>query len=268
MAERAEDSGKNPLASLWGNLSYGLRSLNQYIEQSSIESFRELAVRLVDIINRIRFMVIIPEQFLIYEQMKLRDLSHHLWAALRTETVKLYDTLTDDERAAYEAALKKSYEKAAGDVEQDKMFEQWLSRAMQEKPRAIELLSMDEPYKSLLYSGLIWAWISFEVFASDLWEAVVNMATGKVRSRILSSFSTARPTIKIDYIAKYDYDLRGHLGTVMKDSYDFTSLNGIQKAYKVIFPKSQNISDALDKSELIEFGGKPSSNSAPVWDSR
>jgi len=185
--------------------------------------------------------------------MKLRELSHHLWAALKTGTVKSADSLTDDEREVYEAALKESYEKTTGEVEQDKIFEEWLGWAMRLKPRVIEDYLMEEPYKALLYSGLIWAWISFEVFASDLWEAVVNMATGKVRDRILSSIGGARPSIKIDYIAKYDYDLRGRLGTMMKGSYDFTSLNGIQKAYKVIFPKSQSISDALGKRELIEL---------------
>ena len=241
MPESAKDSAADARASLWGPLRHAMRSLHQYSKRSSVQSLRELADRLWHTIDRIWFMVIIPEQFLFHEQRNLRFYWHHLVAALKTGTLGSTDTLTDDEREAYEAAMKELYEKTASDVEQEKLREEWLSRAMREKPHVIEMLQMEEAYKSLLYSGLIWAWISFEVFASDLWEAVVNTATGKVRSRILHSISAARPSVKIDHIAKYDYDLRGRLGTIMKDSCDFTSLDGIQKAYKVIFPKSQSI---------------------------
>jgi len=253
MAEPANDGAEDVRESLWGGLRYGMRSLDQYIERCSINSLKELANRLWETVDRIRFMLIIPERFLIHQQIMLRQLSKHLWAALKTETVKPFDSLTDDEKKAYEAALKESVEKDAGDMEWEKLFDEWTRMAIQEKPRVIEIHKMEEAYKSLLYSGLIWAWISFEVFASDLWEAVVNMSAGKVRSRILRSVSAARPTIKVDYIAKYNLDLRGRLGTVMRDGCDFTSLEGIQKAYAVVFPKSQSISDALGKTELMQL---------------
>lgn len=257
MTEPTKDSTENVIESLWGDLRHGMSSLDKYIERCSVDSLKELANRLCETIDRIRFMVIIPEQFLINEQMTLRMALRfyrdRLVAALKTGTLGSTDTLTDDEREAYEAALKELYEKTASDLEQEDLFEEWLSRAMREKPHVIEQLQMDKPYKSLLYSGLIWAWISFEVFASDLWEAVVNMSAGKVRSRILRLVSAARPTIKVDHIAKYNLDLRGRLGTVMRDGCDFTSLGGIQKAYAVVFPKSQSISDALGKIELVQL---------------
>jgi len=39
----------------------------------------------------------------------------------------------------------------------------------------------------------------------------------------------------------------------MKDSFNFASLEGIRKAYKVIFPKSQGVLDVLGRSEFVEL---------------
>jgi hypothetical protein len=195
-------------------------------------------------------MVVIPEQFLMWEQVKTREIARHLWAGLITETVKDPKTLTPEQKQAREAALKQSYDEDP--LEPSKHFDEWLSRAMDQKPHFIEVLHLAKPYQSLLYSGLMWAWISFEVLAKDLWEATVNAATGKVRASILKSCG-ARPSVSIDSLAKYDYDVRGYLGTIMKDNFVFTSLAGIQKAYAVLLPRSQGVTAALHRTDLGEL---------------
>jgi len=209
MEERYGSELEDPVVALWGNLNVSLRSLDKYAQQSSVKSFVELAARLDNTINHIRFMVIIPETLLIHQQMNLHFLSRHLWAALKTETVKPYETLTMKEREAYEAALNESVTKGKERVELRKTLREWISKAAEQKSKVIELYNMVEPYNSLLYSGLVWTWTAFEVFAADLWEACINLSTGKVRSRMIKSFGTVKPVIKIDDIVKYNYDIRG-----------------------------------------------------------
>jgi hypothetical protein len=53
--------------------------------------------------------------------------------------------------------------------------------------------------------------------------------------------------------ARHGFDLRHCLGTVLKSKFDFTSVSGIQKAYKVFVPNDEFIERLLADPELGEL---------------
>jgi hypothetical protein len=59
--------------------------------------------------------------------------------------------------------------------------------------------------------------------------------------------------IAVGLAAKYSFDLRNCLGTILQPKFDFTGVSGIKKAYKAVFSESESLLDALDELRLNEL---------------
>ena len=119
-------------------------------------------------------------------------------------------------------------------------------------------LGLRDTYEALLYSGIVWIWCIFEVLMRELWEYSLNKGgryLGGAAIEALSSWDqrggkVRSKYISLDQLAKYDYDLSQNLGTALLEKFDFTSCNGIRKAYDCVFPKSADIRNALSHQAL------------------
>jgi hypothetical protein len=56
--------------------------------------------------------------------------------------------------------------------------------------------------------------------------------------------------VSIGLLAKYGFDLRDKLGTILAEKYDFTGTEGIRVAYAAAFGKEQRIESALSATPL------------------
>ena len=119
-------------------------------------------------------------------------------------------------------------------------------------------MGLRETYETLLYSGTVWIWCSFEVLMRELWEYALNKGGkyfgGAVVSKLPSHDQMGDKIkskyISLDYLAYYNYDLSRNLGTALLNKFDFSSCRGIREAYTCAFPRSKNIKDALSSREL------------------
>lgn len=119
-------------------------------------------------------------------------------------------------------------------------------------------MGLRETYETLLYSGTVWIWCSFEVLMRELWEYALNKGGkyfGGTVVRKLSSHDQMGDKIRskyisLDYLACYNYDLSRNLGTALLSKFDFSSCRGIREAYTCAFPRSTSIKDALSSREL------------------
>lgn len=115
-------------------------------------------------------------------------------------------------------------------------------------------------YLNLQRSCVVWLWTTFEVSAGDLWETVLNVGFNQLGNEALKKMGrTDSPTfedkirgkyLKIDYLAEFDYNIKEHLGSMLKHHFDFTSLTGIQNAYKHVFPRSVTLERSLSNDKL------------------
>jgi hypothetical protein len=128
---------------------------------------------------------------------------------------------------------------------------------LQKGARAVEhyhwsIPAVTDGMQSLFSSVLIGAWTAFEALATDLWIKAVNqrpMSLGlkaiKAPRRQQSEAETeAEPkqkpqTVKVDMLAKYEFDLKDRLGYILwrERQFDFNTLAAIRYAYKVVFGK-------------------------------
>jgi hypothetical protein len=128
-----------------------------------------------------------------------------------------------------------------------------------------EMLEKDEiglrgTYDALLKSSIVWIWCSFEVLMRELWKQALNeggkelgnVVIKKLPEQTGGSSKIQGKYVRLDYLAKYNYDLSKDLGSVLMSKFDFTSLSGIYEAYNCAFPKSENIKEALRSEKLGE----------------
>ncbi len=112
----------------------------------------------------------------------------------------------------------------------------------------------------VLYSAAISAsWTALECLASDLWVASLNEGAVPLAQNAFTTLDQLEPCeltskqIPVGLAARYGFDLRHCLGTVLKPKFDFTSVSGIQKAYKVFPMKDDHLQRLLAAPLLSEL---------------
>lgn len=95
---------------------------------------------------------------------------------------------------------------------------------------------------ALLRHAIIFAWTIFECAAKDTWVMFLNSAP-HVITRMLPALShldgnsgVTSKSIQLGLVARYDFDLREHMGDLLATKFDFTSLLGIKNAFGSVLP--------------------------------
>lgn len=129
--------------------------------------------------------------------------------------------------------------------------------------KLIENTTLYEPYRSLLYAGIVFTWCSFEVCMKDIWETALNIGNKLVMKTTLSNINNIDRInnfsgiqgkyINLDYLAQYNYNVTNKLGSILANKFDFSSVYGIKDAYLCAFPRSATIKKALENKELVQL---------------
>ena len=94
--------------------------------------------------------------------------------------------------------------------------------------------------QTLLYAGVVFGWTAFECLAGDLWTASVNARPSAVMREILDDTDGPHPdgmtskSISVGLLARYNFDLRSHMGTILKGKFEFTNVDGIRRAFAAL----------------------------------
>ena len=103
-----------------------------------------------------------------------------------------------------------------------------------------------------LFAIAVYTWTAFECLAGDLWANSLNQGTTALAQRVLSSLPSeadgsglSRRQIEVGLAARYNFDLRRSLGTILRPKFDFTSFDGIASAFEQAFGRCE----ALQKRE-------------------
>jgi hypothetical protein len=122
---------------------------------------------------------------------------------------------------------------------------------------------LDESEKMLqplLYAATLYLWTALECLAGDLWESSLNDLT-ELGHKALASIPAdatddksdlSRRQINVGLAARYGFDLRHSLGTVLKSKFDFSSFDGIEEAYKQAFGECAGVVEQRDALKELE----------------
>jgi hypothetical protein len=105
---------------------------------------------------------------------------------------------------------------------------------------------------SLLSAATSGLWTAIECVATDAWVVAVNSRPMSLGKHALADDKSEgeiegldKKKIDVNLLAKYKYDLRNCLGTLLKGRYDFTGVSGIEKAYRAAFGKDVECLEAV-----------------------
>ena len=155
------------------------------------------------------------------------------------------DALSEDDKAKLtEEATRINVEKNKNWNEQSEI--EMNVRVLGNFERFLENDMIRDGFDALFSSLIINSWVCFETLATDLWVAAVNnnpnslgIAALKAANSKNSNPATAKKAttsknpISLDIMAKYEFNLRRKLGTILwrERHFNFNSLDTIKKAY-------------------------------------
>lgn len=110
---------------------------------------------------------------------------------------------------------------------------------------------------ALLSATTTATWTAFEVLVTDLWVEALNQQPTELAQHVLSSIPSSEGTdgiskrsVSVGLLARYGFDLRSSMGTVLKASFDFTGVSGMHKAYATAFGMDTELKAIFDRQEL------------------
>jgi hypothetical protein len=115
--------------------------------------------------------------------------------------------------------------------------------------------------RSLTFARIVFAWTAFECMAADMWEVAVNdkavelghPAFQHLSQDFIGNEGITTKNVAVGILARYGFDLRNALGTVLRSKFDFTSVAGIQGGYEAAFGKAARLVEILGDKELIRL---------------
>jgi hypothetical protein len=115
--------------------------------------------------------------------------------------------------------------------------------------------------RSLTLARIVFAWTAFECLAGDMWEVAVNekaIDLGHPAFQHLPQDSIATEgittrNVAVGILARYGFDLRNALGTVLRPKFDFSSVTGIQTGYEAAFGRVGRLGEILGDKELVRL---------------
>ncbi len=113
-----------------------------------------------------------------------------------------------------------------------------------------ELPLLDNALKNEALNTLINHWTMFEATIRDLWIFCLNSHSKSFLFNVLKSDTgdidgISGKNISIGLLAKYNFNISKNLGEILVQKFDFTTVSGIKKSFKILFE--------LNESELIMF---------------
>lgn len=111
-----------------------------------------------------------------------------------------------------------------------------------------DIESMEPAVRAYLSFTVVAIWTALESLAKDMWIASVNSSADNLAKSALNASSGARggesKSVKSRWLAKYNFDLRSHMGTLLIDDegkFTFDSPTQILEAYIAAFGKSSAV---------------------------
>lgn len=107
---------------------------------------------------------------------------------------------------------------------------------------------------------IVATWTAVETLAGDLWEACVNTRPGQL-SRLDglprdggkgNSGGDSVRSISVNDLRRYGYDVRGRVGTILKENFSFQTREGIRRAYRAVFADKPNRPPSPHAAELLD----------------
>ena len=244
---------------------YGLKTetLEQETNKIDVEELRRLCLKFHENMETLYHMLLLPYVLCTDEFLAHNELLLTLEARLASKTTNKWgEEMSGEDRNRYLAEEKRIWE-TKYKPKKEQLFEEAFRKGEEKFGFMLKNPYIYNSYRSLLYSGIVFIWCSFEVFMKDLWEIALNMAGKRVKKIALVNIGKSEDAnnysgikgkyISLDYLGQYNYNITNKLGSILVNKFDFTSPYGMKDAYLCAFPRSTTIREAVENEGLIQL---------------
>ncbi|HEX8773642.1 MAG TPA: hypothetical protein VF735_08515 [Pyrinomonadaceae bacterium] len=208
-------------------------------------------------ISDISHLLNLPETLLAYGKMQLQAFTYFIYF---TDAAKIQDWKNKTQQELV-AELTNEFAR---------LFEQHQDKILKNVPDLarkdlVDLIvarqEIRDSLRSFLAAATTSAWSAFETLASDMWFIVLNTQP-KFAHRAVNNAGRLKDEkggglldrrFSVDDIARYGFDLREHMGDLLKEKFKFSILEGIQNAYLAAFGNFKDIETVFIGKDLCEL---------------
>jgi len=236
-----------------GQTSIKGRALSLRVQDAALEP---VVTAFKQHVENIDFLEIVPHILISYGYEKVAWFNF-FWKRAKIDEVKEHRDFDDLWRQTEEKV-----KEAAEKEEAQKEFRRHLWETA--KGHLLELTKdqkVGEALRLIRQMRLLLSWTSFECLASDSSEAAVNVrpltlghpafANLPQDSEDIAGLETK--SVSVGLLAKYGFDIRGKLGTLLKPKFDFTGVSGIREAYAAAFGDKLPLDSILGDENLSQL---------------
>lgn len=112
-------------------------------------------------------------------------------------------------------------------------------------------------FNNIGLNALVNSWTLFETFIKEIWINTLNAYPKLLGTKIINSKgdieNNGSKMISLNLLSKYDYDISSHLGEVLANKYDFTSVEGIKKSFKDLLNLSDEEIDFFSSTKINQL---------------
>ncbi len=198
-------------------------------------------------------LLCLPDMLLVTGTRNTRHASLSARAFIRVRT-KMGRPNSEQDRVAFNSEVDAEVKRLTEEAEkEDKVFDE-TQRLFADLLKTREV---HEAVRVLLYALTSSAWAVFECAAKDSWIAALNCRPLQLAQPTLMELPK-EPTvagitgkqIEVGLLARYGFDLRDKLGTLLAPKFDFTSVSGMQFAFAAAFQGVPDIEQLLTDPKL------------------
>jgi hypothetical protein len=220
------------------NISIDAEAPRILAEAVSAPELQLPAARFAEGANTLLHLLSLPLVLLTVGAAESARLAYFAQSLVETDNVSKWHT-DDEAKVQVEKLVEKKFRDNIGKEFDPVKRAQDLLQELQRSP------GVESSVRALLFAATSEAWTLFECLAKDAWTACLNGRPFELGQKSFSSISKSADDdinskhISLGILARHQFDFRNKLGTVLAEKFDFTSVVGIKKAYKVAFEKLQ-----------------------------
>jgi hypothetical protein len=207
-------------------LNIDIESIKSISDELKSENIKKIHIKYCESIEQILIMVSSPLMFMTFAMAKVKE--NHISIKSAVKLGRFVNNPPKDPKIAAQE-LVNFFEKEINEAN--------VTLIDDAKNESNNLYEKSEEIRNCLnnigLNAMVNTWTLFESYSKDIWIKVFNENPNLLNQKIITSQNENGnyKSVPLNILSKYNFNVSKHLGEILSPKYDFTSTDGIKKAF-------------------------------------
>jgi hypothetical protein len=232
----------------YGQTTTTINDLKSCYEKLEDEGLKMIAKIALNNMSHIVAGLALPQVLLMENIRRNRSINYLIYAS-KTSKISL-DTTNETEKEKLLEIVNEKLNKEQKNIN---------AEASMQLENLKEILLIENAIRVQALNSLVNIWTIFESCSKEIWIYLLNRFQNDFLKNILKESENkgiegiSGKLISIEFLGKYDFNINNKLGEILSSKYDFTSCNGIKKAFIDLQKKKINKLKCLDNPIIYKL---------------